>query len=146
MDYEEINFRHTTPVQIRFNDIDIFAHVNNAVIQEYFDLGRLYYLQKILEGELKTSENTLIIASIKTDFMEPVLPEDNIVVKTSVYAIGEKSLKMIQLLVDAVTGNEKAVCESVMVAFNKKLLQSVEFPESWKNSISGFEEKVIYEK
>ncbi len=78
--------------------------------------------------------------------MEPVLPEDNIVVKTSVYAIGEKSLKMIQLLVDAVTGNEKAVCESVMVAFNKKLLQSVEFPESWKNSISGFEEKVIYEK
>ena len=146
MDYEEINFRHTTPVQIRFNDIDIFAHVNNAVIQEYFDLGRLYYLQKILEGELKTSENTLIIASIKTDFMEPVLPEDNIVVKTSVYAIGEKSLKMIQLLVDAVTGNEKAVCESVMVAFNKKLLQSVEFPERWKNSISGFEEKVIYEK
>jgi len=146
MDYEEINFRHTTPVQIRFNDIDIFAHVNNAVIQEYFDLGRLYYLQKILEGELKTSENTLIIASIKTDFMEPVLPEDNIVVKTSVYAIGEKSLKMIQLLVDAVTGNEKAVCESVMVAFNKKLLQSIEFPERWKNSISGFEEKVIYEK
>ncbi len=145
MEYEKINFKHTTPVQIRFNDIDIFAHVNNVVIQEYFDLGRLYYLQKILKGELKTSDNTLIIASIKTDFMEPVLPEDNIVVRTSVFAIGEKSLRMIQLLVDPDSGNEKAVCESVMVAFNKKLLQSIEFPERWKEDIAGFEDVILTE-
>ena len=145
MDYEKIEFKHTTPVQIRFNDLDVFAHVNNAVFQEYFDLGRLYYLQQILEGELKTGENTLIIASVKTDFMEPVLLEDNIVVKTSVYAIGEKSLKMIQLLADKDTGNEKAVCESVMVAFNKKLLQSIEMPEKWKGQISGFEDEIQQE-
>ena len=140
MDYEKINFKHTTPVQIRFNDLDVFAHVNNAVIQEYFDLGRLYYLQQILEGELETGENTLIIASVKTDFMDPVLLENNIVVKTSVYAIGEKSLKMIQLLTDRETGAEKAVCESVMVAFNKKFLQSIEFPEKWRKNITGFED------
>ncbi len=145
MDYEKIEFKHTTPLQIRFNDLDVFAHVNNAVFQEYFDLGRLYYLQQILEGELKTGENTLIIASVKTDFMEPVLLEDNIVVKTSVYAIGEKSLKMIQLLVDKETGNEKAVCESVMVAFNKKLLQSIEFPKKWRKNITGFEVNVLSE-
>jgi acyl-CoA thioester hydrolase len=143
MDIEKINFKHTIPVQIRFNDLDVFAHVNNAVIQEYFDLGRLYYLQQILEGELKTGENTLIIASIKTDFMEPVFLEDNIVVKTSVFAIGEKSLRMIQVLEDKKTGNEKAVCESVMVAFNKKLLQSIEFPWKWQENITSFEDKVI---
>ena len=142
MDYEKINFKHTVPVQIRFNDLDVFAHVNNAVIQEYFDLGRLYYLQQILEGELKTGENTLIIASIKTDFSEPVFLEDNIVVKTSVYAIGEKSLRMIQVLADKHTGNEKAVCESVMVAFNKKLLQSVGFPEKWRKDITEYEDRV----
>jgi acyl-CoA thioester hydrolase len=145
MDYEKINYKHTTPVQIRFNDLDVFAHVNNAVIQEYFDLGRLYYLQQILEGELKTGENTLIIASIKTDFIEPVLLENSIVVKTSVYAIGEKSLKMVQLILDKQSGNEKAVCESVMVAFNKKLLQSIEFPGKWKKQIIAFEGMVIEE-
>ena len=142
MDYEKINFKHTVPVQIRFNDLDVFAHVNNAVIQEYFDLGRLYYLQQVLEGELKTGENTLIIASIKTDFSEPVFLEDNIVVKTSVYAIGEKSLRMIQVLADKHTGNEKAVCESVMVAFNKKFLQSVGFPEKWRKNITEYEDSV----
>ena len=145
MGYEKINYKHTTPVQIRFNDLDVFAHVNNAVIQEYFDLGRLYYLQQILEGELKTGENTLIIASIKTDFLEPVMLEDNIVVKTSVYAIGEKSLKMVQLLLDKQSGIEKAVCESVMVAFNKKLLQSVGFPGRWKQNIIAFERMVLEE-
>ena len=40
MDIEKINFKHTIPVQIRFNDLDVFAHVNNAVIQEYFDLAQ----------------------------------------------------------------------------------------------------------
>jgi len=145
MDYEKINYKHSTPVQIRFNDLDVFAHVNNTIIQEYFDLGRLYYLQQVLEGELKTAENTLIIASIKTDFIEPIMLENNIVVKTSVYAIGEKSLKMVQLITDKQTGNEKAVCESVMVAFNKKLLQSVEFPSKWKQNIIGFEGMIIEE-
>jgi acyl-CoA thioester hydrolase len=145
MDYEKINYKHTSHVQIRFNDLDVFAHVNNTVIQEYFDLGRLYYLQQVLEGELKTADNTLIIASIKTDFIEPIMLEDNIVVKTSVYAIGEKSLKMVQLIADKKTGNEKAVCESVMVAFNKILLQSVEFPAKWKQNIIGFEGMVLEE-
>ncbi len=31
---------HTTPVQVRFNDVDQMGHVNNAVIMEYFDLGK----------------------------------------------------------------------------------------------------------
>lgn len=28
---EEIKFRHTMPVQIRFSDVDQFGHVNNSV-------------------------------------------------------------------------------------------------------------------
>ena len=32
---EEIKFRHTMPVQIRFSDVDQFGHVNNSV---YFSL------------------------------------------------------------------------------------------------------------
>ena len=31
---------HTLPIQIRFNDVDQMGHVNNAVIMEYFDIGK----------------------------------------------------------------------------------------------------------
>lgn len=32
---EEIKFRHTMPVQIRFSDVDQFGHVNNRFIFLY---------------------------------------------------------------------------------------------------------------
>ncbi len=145
METEEINFKHSLPIQIRFNDLDVFSHVNNAVIQEYFDLGRLHYLQKVLAGELKTGKNTLIIASIKTDFMAPIFIEDSMVVKTSVYQIGNKSLQMVQQLYDMFTDTVKAECKSVMVAFDKTTQESMEFPGWWKENIIAFEEKVVVE-
>ncbi len=145
METEDIKFKHTLPIQIRFNDLDVFSHVNNAVIQEYFDLGRLYYLQKVLEGELKTGKDTLIIASIKTDFLEPIFIEDSMVVKTSVFQIGNKSLQMVQQLHDMFTDTVKAECKSVMVAFDKANQESTEFPNRWKQNIFAFEENVIVE-
>ena len=145
MELEDIKFKHTLPIQIRFNDLDVFSHVNNAVIQEYFDLGRLHYLQKVLEGELKTGRYTLVVASIKTDFMEPIFLEDSIVVKTSVFKTGNKSLQMIQQLYDMFSDSVKAECKSVMVAFDKTNQESAEFPDWWKENIIAFEDNVIVE-
>ena len=36
-DAEAVKFNHQMSVQIRFNDVDIYGHVNNAVILSYFD-------------------------------------------------------------------------------------------------------------
>ena len=145
MENENINFKHSLDIQIRFNDLDVLNHVNNAVIQEYFDLGRLYYLQKLLKGELRTGNNTLIIASIKTDFMEPVFLENHIIVRTSVFHIGNKSLKMMQQLYDVSGEKIKAECESVMVAFDISNQESIEFPDKWRQNIIAFEDKVVVE-
>ena len=38
---------HITPIQLRFNDIDQMGHVNNAVIMEFFDLGKSEYFTAI---------------------------------------------------------------------------------------------------
>ncbi len=39
MDVHTIAFNQEDPIQIRFNDIDLLGHVNNTIIQEYFDFG-----------------------------------------------------------------------------------------------------------
>ena len=39
----EFEFRHRQPVQIRFNDIDIFGHLNNSVYLQFMDLGKAEY-------------------------------------------------------------------------------------------------------
>lgn len=37
---EEIKFNHTLPIQLRFNDVDKFGHVNNTVYFSFYDLGK----------------------------------------------------------------------------------------------------------
>lgn len=37
---EEIVFHHQLPIQLRFNDVDKFGHVNNTVYFSFYDLGK----------------------------------------------------------------------------------------------------------
>jgi acyl-CoA thioester hydrolase len=139
MDITTLQFHHTHPVQIRFNDIDMMGHVNNATIQEYFDLGRMHYLTKVFHGQLFDEKLALVIASIKTDFSIPVMLEDKVEVKTKVYHIGSKSLKMAQLLIDSTTGELKAKCESVMVCFRKSDHHTEIIPQHWRSQFGAVE-------
>ena len=37
---EAVVFRHRLPIQIRFNDVDRYGHVNNNAYFAFYDLGR----------------------------------------------------------------------------------------------------------
>ena len=45
-------FRHSIPVQMRFNDIDVLGHVNNSVFFTYYDLGKSAYFTTIRKGQM----------------------------------------------------------------------------------------------
>ena len=139
MTQNTIAFHHKVEIQIRFNDIDMLGHVNNAKLQEYFDLGRMGYLQRIFGPNMFVDEDAIVIASIKSDFLAPVLLSDRIEVVTAIYHLGNKSLKMMQQLREVESGNVKTSCEAVMVAINKGSSQSVLIPEQWKVVIRAFE-------
>ncbi len=141
MEIKEINFHQESPVQIRFNDIDLLGHVNNATLQEYFDLGRMHYIHEAFGDELFKGNKALIIASIHTDFVMPTFLREDIVVKTAILRIGEKSLQMEQHLVETNTNEVKAVCKSVMVAIDKQMHQSIVMPQSWRDKIGKLEQK-----
>ena len=40
LDINQIEFNHQQEIQIRFNDVDVIGHVNNAVQLSYFDIDR----------------------------------------------------------------------------------------------------------
>ena len=35
-----MKFKHSVPVQLRFNDADALGHVNNSVYFTFYDLGK----------------------------------------------------------------------------------------------------------
>ena len=47
---EEIVFHHTLPIQLRFNDVDKFGHVNNTVYFSFYDLGKTEYFASVCPG------------------------------------------------------------------------------------------------
>lgn len=140
MEINNITFHQESQVQIRFNDIDLIGHVNNATMQEYFDLGRMHYIHDAFGDELFQGNQALIIASIHTDFLAPVFLRERIVVRTAIVKLGTKSLTMEQHLVETSTNVVKAVCKSVMVAIDNKMHQSIEMPQEWRDKIGAMEQ------
>ncbi len=138
MSEEQIAFNHQDQIQIRFNDIDGLGHVNNTTLQEYFDLGRLGYFNTVFENKVDWGTFGAIVASIKTDFISPVFLKDQLVVKTKIKSIGNKSMQMVQQIEDK-QGAVKAICQSVMVGFNPKNHESVVIPEDWRIKIGALE-------
>lgn len=47
---EEIEFHHSLPIQLRFNDVDKFGHVNNTVYFSFYDLGKTEYFASVCPG------------------------------------------------------------------------------------------------
>ncbi len=61
---------HTTPIQIRFNDVDQMGHVNNAVIMEYLDLGKDAFFSGHGLSPTK-SDFTVMVVHYDVDFKGP---------------------------------------------------------------------------
>jgi acyl-CoA thioester hydrolase len=137
---ERNDFFHETPIQIRFNDVDGFGHINNIVIQEYFDIGRVYYFREALGAEnLWKDGRHLVIVSNKTDFFQQTMPDDQVRVLTRIYQLGGKSLRMMQWILKAGETAPTATCDSVMVGFNSNSGQGMMIPDDWRSNFNQVE-------
>lgn len=134
-----MNFYHTIPVQIRFNDIDLAKHVNNAIYPQYFDLARLDYFNKVF-GKFPGFEGTgTIIASIKIDFFRPIFLSDSVFINTKVVSMGNKSYEMLQHIMRKGETEPLATAATVMVCFNYVRNETEEIPTEWRQKIMDFE-------
>ena len=139
MEHHFIDFHHHISIQIRFNDVDGFGHINNAVYQEYFDLGRVDYLEKTLGALLGANDQNLVVVSNKTDFSRPLYLKDEIEVFTRVYRLGNKSLRMIQWLVKKNEELPRVTCDSVMAGFTPSTEKGMLLPVEWRQRYNDFE-------
>jgi acyl-CoA thioester hydrolase len=139
LELDAIEFNHQEKVQIRFKDIDVLGHVNNAVQMVYFDYGKVKYFEALKNGVIEWKDVDLVIVNVNIDFKEPILISNYIVVKTKVYEIGNRSIKLIQVLEDYKTNRIKSICRTVMCGFDQKTNKSLQINDEWRDLISRFE-------
>ena len=125
---------HTLPVQIRFNDVDQMGHVNNAVIMEYFDLGKSAFFTKAgIPPE--QGDFTVMIVHFEVDFTSQIRYHDKIAVTTAVKRIGNKSIAVEQHIVNQDSGQDCAVCRTVLSGYCRSAHSSAAIPEPLKEKL-----------
>jgi acyl-CoA thioester hydrolase len=140
----ENKFLHKTPIQIRFNDIDILAHVNNSVYQNYFDMARMQYFEKVFDQKMNWEERALVLAKITIEYLNPIFLEEDIAVLSKIYKLGNKSLQMKQEIVNVSTNEVKAHNDAILVAFGFKENEAILLPDDWRNKIINYEKDLLF--
>ena len=123
---EDIKFRHTMPVQIRFSDVDQFGHMNNSVYFSLYDLA-------------------IVVANINANFFMPVFFSDHLVIETAVVHLGHKSFTLLQRAVTTDTHEVKCECRTVMVGYDLATKEPKLISEDYKKAICRYEEKTLEE-
>ena len=118
---------HKTPIQIRFNDVDQMGHVNNAVIMEYLDLGKDAFFSGRGPSPTK-SDFTVMVVHYDVDFRKQIHYHDQIEVTTEVEKIGNKSITVLQRVVNTETGDICVECRTVMAGYRRSTSSSEVIP------------------
>ena len=131
--------RLVTPIQKRFSDVDSFMHVNNIWQQSYFDMGKTEFYTKVLGVTGVFDKLRIITASTHTDYIGQVRLTDDIVVKTDVSRLGNKSMTLHQCIMCG----DRVLTESssVMVAFDFETQQTVQIPDEWRAKLMPYLEE-----
>jgi acyl-CoA thioester hydrolase len=140
MDTSNYVFKHHYPVQVRMTDLDPVGHVNNGIQLSYYDLGRLNYLETLQNKKIDWNEIDMVIVHIACDFVDSIYFYDKIVVETKVLEIGNKSVKMLQRIVNSETNEIKSTCYSIMAGYDKDNNSSKPILEAFKQQVCLFEE------
>jgi acyl-CoA thioester hydrolase len=135
---EKIVFHHCLPVQIRFNDVDKFGHVNNTVYFQYYDTAKTDYVAQVCP-DVDWEKEAIMVVHIESDFLSQISAADKVAVRTAVSRIGHKSFTLIQEVFDTDTQEIKCTCKSVMVAYNLEKKESMLLPEKWVEAIRRYE-------
>ena len=126
------------PLQIRFNDVDKFGHVNNTVYFQFYDTAKTDYFATVCKG-VHWDSVAIVVVHIEADFIAQVKADNRIAARTRVSRIGHKSFHLEQDVIDLDTQEVMCRCTSVMVLYDLQRQQAIPLPEQWVKSISDFD-------
>lgn len=128
----------STPITVRFRDIDSMGHVNNAVYFTYFEEGRKVFIHELF-GLERPSDFQFILAHVRCDYMKPVKLNDLVSLRVWISDIGRKRFDMQYALAEA--GNEALVFargQSIQVFYDYQANQSRAIPETVRSRLEPY--------
>ena len=126
------------PVQIRFNDIDMFGHLNNTVYLQFLDMGKYAYFRQFMSDTFGSEPTAPVVVNINCNFLEPTKIDETLEVHTAITAIGDTSLTLDQRIVNT-DGHIKCTARTIMVNIDLATSQPTTVSSAWREKIESYE-------
>jgi len=130
-------FSFTTPIQLRFSDIDGYLHVNNGVYFSYFEHARAVFLYKVAGWDVL--DVGTVVGRIEIDYIRPIHLTDQVEALVKCSRLGNSSFDLEQVLVGKdSSGNEQvySTCKSVLVSVDKSTMKPVAIPDAFRQKLA----------
>lgn len=126
-------FSFSTPIQIRFSDIDGYVHVNNGIYFSYFEHARAVFLHEVCGWNVMTVGT--VVGRIEIDYLRPIHLEDKVEALVKCTRIGNSSFDLEQYLIGTDSNGESHVfskCKCIMVSVDMKTMRPLAVPEEYR--------------
>ena len=132
-------FYHSQELQMRFNDIDMVGHLNNAIYLQFMDLGKATYFREAIQDRVDWHNVPVVIVNVNCNFYSPSYLDENLVCLTATTRISERSIRLHQRIVNKETGDVKCDATCVMAGFDAKTAKGAPIDPVWAQAIREFE-------
>ncbi|MDF9800061.1 acyl-CoA thioester hydrolase [Catalinimonas alkaloidigena] len=130
-------YRFQFEIQVRYSDMDMLGHANNAVYLTYLELARLGYFKEVIRQEWK--EVALVLAHASMDYKIPVTPKVTPVAHIRTTKLGNSSMHVENMITNK-EGNILFFSSTmILVAIDTKTGKSTPIPESEKQKVIAYE-------
>ncbi len=131
-------FHHIIPLQIRFNDVDKFGHVNNTIYFQFYDTAKTDYFASVCKN-VDWESVAIVVVKIEAEFLAQIKGDSHIAGRTRVTRLGHKSFTLEQEVFDTDTQEVKSKCMSIMVLYDLKNHEAIPLPDSWRKAIASYD-------
>ena len=134
------DFSVVIEVDLGWNDMDAFEHVNNVVYFRYFENARVDYMTRIGWFALKVSDGIgPIVASTQARFRKPLAYPDRVWVGARVIAVGEDRVTFEHKLVSRKWDDVAAEGQAAVVCFDYRKGMKTPLTAALRERISEME-------
>jgi acyl-CoA thioester hydrolase len=135
----EMRFYH--PMEVRYGDLDPQGHLNNAKFLTYFEQARIRYFEELglFSKDVSFMDIGVIVADIHIRYLAPVFIGAPVRVGVRTSAIGNKSITIVENIVDGESGKVYAQGTVALVTYDYHAHKTVPVTEEWRKKIADYE-------
>jgi len=144
-----MEYRVFKDIEVRFSDVDLLGHVNNASYLRYMEEVRMEYMEKFMPDSIikkDIPEVPFVLGDVYCRFFKPAFFRQVLRIFTGVTQIGKKSLVMSYSIIEKQSQQQVAEGSSTLVMFDPKTKTTFAISDEIRRQFEVIEGRPIPQK